>query len=116
MKKKLVIVNLSLMVAVLFSILFQSFHSYEHLAKQFAEKQCHHHYNFGKTEFTHPHADFDHCFVCEFTLSSFVAPESFTLKTQTEQAKIPYFFNTTEASESFSGSSYSLRGPPYFIV
>ena len=104
------------MMAVLFSILFQSFHSYEHLAKQFAEKQCHHHYNAGKTEFTHHHTEFDHCFVCEFTLSSFVSPERFTFKFQTIQREIPYFFNTTEAAETFSGSSCALRGPPHFIV
>lgn len=116
MKKKLVIVNLSLVMAVLFSILFQSLHSYEHLAKQFAEKQCHHKYNIGKTEFTHHHTDFDHCFVCEFTLSNFISPDSFTFKLQTEQQEIPYFFHTTEASEYFSGSSYSLRGPPSFII
>lgn len=104
------------MVAVLFSILFQSFHSYEHLVKQFSEKQCHHKYNTGKTEFTHHHADFDHCFVCEFTLSSFISPDSFTFTLQTEQKEIPYFFNTTEASESFSGSFCFLRGPPHFII
>lgn len=116
MKKKLIIVNLSLMTAVLFAILFQSFHSYEHLAKQFAEKQCHHHYNVTKTEFTHHHTEFDHCFVCEFTLSSFVAPDTFSFHTICVQREIPYFLPSPEAVISFSGSLYALRGPPNFIV
>lgn len=116
MKKKLVIINLSLMAAVLFSILFQSLHSYEHLAKQFAEKQCHHHYHQGKTEFTHHHTEFDHCFVCEFTLSSFISPENYSYALNFSHKEIPYFFNITKASASFSGSSYFLRGPPDFII
>ncbi len=104
------------MAAVLFSILFQSFHSYEHLAKQLSEKQCHHKYNQGKTEFTHHHAEFDHCFACEFTLSNFISPDSFSFKTQISNQEIPYFFIVNQTPESFSGSCYSLRGPPPFIV
>ncbi|RTY93894.1 hypothetical protein [Flavobacterium sp. GT3R68] len=116
MKKKLIIVNLSLMTAVLFAILFQSMHSYEHLAKQFTEKQCHHQYNSTKTEFTHHHTEFDHCFVCEFTLSSFIAPDTFCFKPTFAPSEIPYFLATPEIVIPFSGSRYTLRGPPHCIV
>lgn len=116
MKKKQSIINFSLMIAVLFSILFQSFHSYEHLAKQLSQELCHHKYNLHKTEFTHQHHNFDSCFVCDFTLSSFVSAETFLYTLQFAHTEIPHFFTANETPKRFSGSSYLLRGPPNFIV
>jgi phosphopantetheinyl transferase (holo-ACP synthase) len=42
-------------MTVLFSILFQSLHTYEHFAKQFAEKECHQKEYYGEPEITHQH-------------------------------------------------------------
>jgi hypothetical protein len=100
------------MVAVLFAMLFQSFHSYEHLSKLLSEKQCHHKYNPNKTEISHQHAGFDTCFVCEFTFSSFISAEDFTFNVYSKFSFIPYLFTFTDTIISFSGSLYSLRGPP----
>jgi hypothetical protein len=116
MKRKQLIVNLSLMMAVLFAMLFQSFHSYEHLGKLLSQKQCHHKYNLHKTEITHAHHNFDHCFVCEFTFGSFLAPEKVSYKVYAVHKAIPYFFVAPKAVISFSGSQYLLRGPPLCIV
>jgi putative component of membrane protein insertase Oxa1/YidC/SpoIIIJ protein YidD len=41
MKRKWVIVNFCLMITVLFAMLLQSIHSYEHVISQLTEKQCH---------------------------------------------------------------------------
>jgi hypothetical protein len=115
MKNRFAIINLGFAIAVLFSILFQSFHSFEHLEKQLSEKQCHHRYH-SDSEITHQHHNFDHCYVCEFTFSNFISPVTFFHEPQLSTTAIPYFFTKTQTRQFFSGSSYSLRGPPAFIV
>ncbi len=105
-----------LMVAVLFSMLLQSVHSFEHLSKQFSHKQCHHKYT-GQTEISHQHHPFDHCFVCEFTFSNFITPDTFSYNLHFTTGLMPYCFSVpTEIILSYPGSSYSLRGPPSAIV
>jgi hypothetical protein len=116
MKKRIAITNLCLMITVLFAMLFQSFHSYEHLAKQLSEKHCEHKYHSNKTEFSHQHNSFDTCFVCEFTFSSVIAPENVSFDCFSVPVAIPYSFAFSETILSFSGSLYSLRGPPIGIV
>ena len=115
MKKKFAIINSALVVVVLFSILQQSVHSFVHLSKLFSEKECQHKYT-GRADISHQHHPFDQCFVCEFTFSAFITPQNFSYSFYTPQGIIPYFCNETEPVFSFSGSSYSLRGPPSFIV
>lgn len=112
MKKRYVILNLSLMITVLFSILFQSLHSYEHIVKEFSEVKCEHSHDTGATQITHQHPNFDHCFTCEFAFGNFIAPELFSYELRIIHPEIPYFFASTEAAFAFSGSTYSLRGPP----
>jgi hypothetical protein len=115
MKKKLVLLNWALTVAVLFSILFQSVDSYGHLATQRTEKQCHHKHN-SNAEITHQHHKFDHCFVCEFTFSSFISPETFAFQTQIIHQEKPFLLSVNKVFVPFFGSSHSLRGPPNCIV
>jgi hypothetical protein len=116
MKKRFVILNSFLALAVLFAMLFQYVHSYEHLAQQLSEKECQHQYT-SKQEITHQHHNFDHCFVCNFTVSSFVASDisSFEIK----KTAIPSgysFFESREITQFFKGSLFALRAPPNFIV
>ncbi|MBP2283459.1 hypothetical protein H4V97_001777 [Flavobacterium sp. CG_23.5] len=112
MKKKQGIINLTLVVAVLFSMLFQSVHSYTHLVKQFSEKRCHHTYNVTNSEITHQHHNFDNCSICQFTFGSYISPNEFSYQLNSSYKEIPYFFTAKTAFVSFSGSLYSLRGPP----
>ncbi|MDD5150310.1 MAG: hypothetical protein PHC28_07470 [Flavobacterium sp.] len=116
MKKKFALLNYFLMIAVLFSILFQSVHSYEHLAKQLSEKNCHHTYNSSK-EITHQHHNFDHCFVCNFTLSSFVTSKISQFEFKKINIPSGYtFFKSRAITQFFKGSLFALRAPPSFIV
>ncbi len=116
MKNKFVVINSLLSIVILFSILFQSVHSYEHLAKQLTEKKCLHKHN-SRLEITHEHHKFDHCFVCDFTLSSFISADSFhyNLKNTTVISGYSYF-KSKEITQFFKGSLFSLRAPPCFIV
>lgn len=111
MKRKQLILTLSLIVTVLFSILFQSADSIGHLQEHFSQKECHHSYN-SKSELTHQHHNFDHCYVCQFGFSSFITPIKYSYAFFAGNYNIPYFLTNTESVFSFSGSLYSLRGPP----
>lgn len=116
MKKKIVIVNSFLMFAVLFTMLFQTIHSYEHLASQLSEKKCHHKYISSK-EITHQHHNFDHCFICNFTLSSFVSSDVSYFEFQKNTFPSSHFiFKSREITQYFAGSLFALRAPPSFIA
>lgn len=112
MKKKSVILNSFIAVAVLFSMLSQFAHSYEHLAQQLSEKECHHKYT-SKQEITHQHHDAEHCFVCHFSISSFITSDVYHF----EFANNIVFsgdalFHSNETSPFFKGSLFALRAPP----
>ena len=116
MKKKFVILNSFLVFAVLFAMLFKYVHSYEHLAKQLSEKECSHKY-ISSQEITHKHHNFDNCFVCNFTVSTFISSgiTVYIFK------KIIFptgssLFNSREITQFFKGSLFALRAPPSFIV
>jgi PP-loop superfamily ATP-utilizing enzyme len=112
MKKKLSIVNLVLMIAVLFSILGQSIHSYEHIVKQFSEKKCEHKYT-SASEITHQHHTYDSCYLCSLAVSSFVSSD--VKSSRLYELAV----NTTnsvaiskEITQFFKGSLFALRAPP----
>jgi hypothetical protein len=114
MKRKFVVVNLILIVSVLFAMLFQSVHSYEHLAKQLSEKKCSHKNN-SSHEITHQHHNFDHCFVCDFTLSNFISATISHFEFKKTNLPSGYsFFNSREITQFFKGSLFALRAPPEF--
>jgi hypothetical protein len=112
MKNKFVFINLALSVAVLFSILFQSVHGYEHWTKQVSEKKCQHEHH-SDTELTHPHEAFEKCFVCAFAFSSGITPDSFSYEFQKTALDLATPFNISRAFPSFfKGALFSLRAPP----
>lgn len=100
------------MLTVLFSILFQSVHSYEHFLDQetvFVSNSN----DYGSTKIQTLDHNHEKCFVCEFTLSSFIATEFATFKPQyISEAFAQITFSATETPEAFSGSLFSHRGPP----
>ena len=113
MKKKQLLISLSLAVTVLFSILLQSVHAYDHFVKQFSQTECHHKYNRSNAEISHSHHQgFDDCKVCHFTFGSYISAVGFAYKLKTNFATFPYFPETGDAIILFSGSLYSHRGPP----
>ncbi|RTZ00021.1 hypothetical protein EKM02_08955 [Flavobacterium sp. RSP49] len=112
MKKKFSIINLVLMIAVLFSILIQSLHSYEHIVKQFSEKKCEHKYT-SAAEITHQHHKFDSCYLCNFTISSFTSSDvkSFELY-KIEMNSSNSSAISKQITQFFKGSLFALRAPP----
>ncbi|MTH15067.1 hypothetical protein [Flavobacterium sp. LC2016-01] len=116
MKRKQLILSVSMTLTILFTILFQSLHSFEHIVKQLSEKQCHHNYNDPSGEITHQHHNYDLCYVCNFAFGSYTVAEIFSFQFRAFHKEIPYFFSFSENISSFSGSAYLLRGPPSAIV
>jgi hypothetical protein len=117
MKKKFVIINALMGLVVLSAILFQSIHSLEHLAKQFSEKTCHHKYVNHKFELNHSHHDWEKCFACEFTFSSYFSTEIQTFAFNKTSISTKYSISySKEITQFFKGSLFALRAPPSFIV
>ena len=101
------------MLSVLFAILFQSLHSYEHfLGEELAVHQLDTH----KLDLHQNDHNHEQCFVCEFTFSSFLASEKPSFTFLSEFVTVPYQFPFSVNPSVYSGSSFSLRGPPAFIA
>ena len=113
MKKKIIILNVLLSMAVLFSTLFQSIHSYEHHSEKLLAKHCLHLSSKNKTEVTHRHSVIEKCFTCHFSFSSFITPDfyAFPFYTNSSIAYFPSFYSFQDSS-FFKGSFFSLRAPP----
>lgn len=113
MKKKWIIISIILSVAVLFSILFQSIHSYEHHSHQIQEKEHHHHLSKDKAELSDDHSTFEKCFTCDFSFSLFTAFTVYLFqfyKNSSENYSPFYCFQ--QHSSFFKGSLFALRAPP----
>ncbi len=111
MKRKLNVINAFMGLTVLFAVLFQSIHSFEHLAQQFSGESCIHKYS-EKTTLNHSH-HWEKCSVCDFVFSPTTEIKSVIVSFEN-----PVFYNktlyfsTSENIPFFTGSSFSLRGPP----
>lgn len=103
-------------LTVLFAMLFQTIHSYEHIYKQLTDKPCDHQYVDGQKQITHTHSVDSHCHVCHFAFSTFI-PNSFeTLYFHKVNPETSYvYFYTRDTSTFFKGSLFALRAPPVLI-
>ena len=115
MKKKHIITNVLLSIALLFSILFQSIHSFEHHSIGLAEKNCHHSDSKNKKELTHWHSIAEKCPTCDFSFSSFTTTPFFMLQFPNKSVATTFYsFLSHQHSSFFTGSLFSLRAPPLF--
>ena len=116
MKKKITAVNFLMSFAVLFAMLFQTVHSYEHILKQSAEKHCDHKYTPGQKEITHSHSVDANCHICHFAFSTFIPNAFQTFTFHKTVANTSYTFLYFEGiSTFFKGSLFALRAPPVFF-
>lgn len=113
MKKKIIIINVLLSMAVLFSILFQSVHSYVHHSEQITVKISHQHHSKNKAEINNNHSVSEKCFTCDFSFSSFTTTDFYVLSFHKNNAVTTFYsFLSPKHSSFFIGSLFSLRGPP----
>ena len=113
MKNKGNIFNFLFSGLVLFSILFQSIHSYEHLSEQMSKKICVHIHKENQSDLTHMHHGFENCFVCHFSFSPFKLSETTRIAISKCDLKFDYNFTITQPIFLFyKGSLFALRAPP----
>ena len=115
MKKNKILIHFSIVIAILFSILFQSHDSYDHFIKEKAESECRHKSS-SKHQITHQHHSLEHCFVCEFAFSSAVPFSAFYFKPRKISFKTQSSFYYSDVFKTFTKNSNLLRGPPVFTV
>ncbi|KDN56542.1 hypothetical protein [Flavobacterium seoulense] len=115
MKKKYTIINVFLALAVLFSILFQSIHAYEHHSEQIAAKYSQQHSK-NKTDINNDHSVSEKCFSCDFSFSSFTTHDFYVFsfhKNNVVKTSVSLFFE--KSTSFFTGSLFALRAPPIFL-
>lgn len=113
MKNRFYIFSFLFSGLVLFSILFQSVHSYEHFAAKINEKQCVHRQNSNKVNIAHTHSSFDHCAICEFSFVPFCLSDSYIFQIKKNLFASKYsFFYKRKITILFKGSLFALRAPP----
>ncbi|MFT7352987.1 MAG: hypothetical protein ACI9XR_002778 [Flavobacterium sp.] len=111
MKKKIAIVNFGLMLAVVFAICYQSLHAFSHSINSDSE----YYHSKSNKNLVYKISEKEECSVCDFTFASFLSPEIFTFQFIPFYQNVRYLFSIPENVIAFSGSLYSLRGPPSFI-
>lgn len=103
-------------LTVLFAMLFQTIHSYEHIYKQLSQKQCEHKYVANEKQITHSHSVENNCHVCHFAFSTFIPNPFQALSFHKIISETSYvFFYTKVASFFFKGSLFALRAPPALL-
>lgn len=114
MKKKLGIINLLLMIAVILGISYQSLHAFTH-----------HYSDHSKTNktltsekknnITNLEED-DSCPVCEFKFVSFIKTQLFGYTLYPPKNKIPYLLSPYTKDFVVNLNSFYLRGPPFLNI
>ena len=115
MKQKQIIIRFFFVIALLGSLVAQSFHGFEHLRRQFSEEKClHKHLN--SAELTHQHKGFEQCLVCSVVFQNGLAVENFDYDVAPVISIYSDYFFSLPTTIPFTGSLYSLRGPPSSII
>lgn len=102
-------------MAVLFTILFQSIHSYEHYSEQIVTKNSVKHFSKNKTEINSNQSINEECPICDFQFSSFTANGFYLFSFDKNNVVKAFTFSFSEQHSSFfKGCFFSLRAPPLF--
>lgn len=115
MKKKLLHINIGLMLAVLFAVCYQSVHTFSH--EHHLKTECcddSHHLTLKTSEKTFTESE--DCPICDFKFVAFLSPEVLHFDFIASFYEIPYQFNSNESCITFEGNSFYLRGPPVFMA
>ena len=112
MKQKIAILNFAVMLAVILAVSYQSLHIFRHHSNSVIENYD---VSSNKKQTHIKVTEKEECHVCDFKFASFLSPKIFTYSLYFPFKESPYSFSVKEALSFFSGSLFSLRGPPSFI-
>ncbi len=114
MNKKLIHINIVMMLAVLFATCYQSIHIFSH---EIHNETTHHCCNdstliksnkIQKTSFSEK----EDCPVCDFKFAGFLSPEIYVFELKSSFFEIPYSFKYKAHELNFKYNTNFLRGPP----
>lgn len=106
-------INMMIVIAFCYAILFPSVHAIEHFYEDFGKARCAHEYHEGRTEVSHAHYDLEKCFQCEFRISPHtVSSWTFQLAEDVDYTLTDHTFHYTCSTAGYTGFSKSLRAPP----
>ena len=115
-KKKILLVNLLMSLTVLFAMLFQTLHSYEHIYWKIHDKHCEHKYTPGQKEITHSHSEDTNCAICHFAFSTFISNSSQNFSIHNVNVTVlKVILHHKFSSAFFKGSLFALRAPPTLL-
>lgn len=120
MSRKKMIARILLVVAFLFTTVFQLVHSYQHISTAVAyeqEHRTHSHYeeerdDYGIVQLTENHNHADHCFVCDSIPTSGLEPIQVTWQSMVYQTSQEVQEDVILFFTPLSHVYYSLRAPP----
>ncbi|MGQ8867929.1 DUF2946 family protein [Myroides sp. TSA_177.3] len=123
MSRKKMIARVLLVVAFLFTTVFQLVHSYQHISTAVAyeqEHRTHAHYTEGRSDhggvqLTEDHSHMDHCFACDFIPTSGLEPVQMEWHTVAYQTIQEVQEEVTLLFTPLSHVYYSLRAPPVWV-
>ena len=112
MKNKAIFLNAIFIVAILFAMLFPSFHATQHLKEVAAHNSCEHKHT-NKHEITHQHDSLHDCFACGFTLNfTQIFDFQYHVFDVCNNYKSSISNKLSFVVPFFKGSLFLLRGPP----
>ena len=112
MKKKAIFFNAIFSVAILFAMLFPSFHATQHFNEVATHNSCEHKHT-NKHEITHQHDKLHDCFVCGFTLNfAEIVDFQHQFFAVCNNYKSSISDKLSFVTPFFKGSLFLLRGPP----
>ncbi|MBP4139028.1 hypothetical protein [Flavobacterium geliluteum] len=116
MKNKFAFLNFAVSLVVLFAMLFQTVHSYEHVYRQITETHCDHSDSTSKNQITHSHSIDSDCSICHFAFSTFIPIDFYYAAfTNFTEATSCTFLYAAVSTTFFKGSLFALRAPPALL-
>jgi hypothetical protein len=116
MKKKLLYINILLMLSVIFTVGYQSIHAFSHEHHHTVESIAKKQNSTDKSTTFKTFTEKENCPICDFKWAAFLSPERFQYTLFVPSESIPYLDAITKNEKTSQVSFFYLRGPPTFNI
>ncbi len=116
MKKKLLYINVLLMLSVIFTVGYQSIHAFSHEHHHTVECIAKQQSTTDKSTTFKTFTEKENCPICDFKWKAFLSPERFQYTLFVPSELIPYLDIISKNGKNTEVSLFYLRGPPVFNI
>ncbi|HLO72609.1 MAG TPA: hypothetical protein VK164_01605 [Flavobacterium sp.] len=116
MKKKLLYINVLLMLSVIFTVGYQSIHAFSHEHHHTVECIAKQQSTTDKSTTFKTFTEKENCPICDFKWKAFLSPERFQYTLFVPSESIPYLDIISKNGKNTEVSLFYLRGPPVFNI